>query len=113
MEDLLAHLNEAQKKAVIQAEGPTLILAGAGSGKTRVLTHKVAYLIKQKKVSAQQILVTTFTNKAAAEMKKRIQALVGGSDIPMVGTFHWLCVKILRRDGQAIGIAPGFVIYDS
>lgn len=109
---ILNDLNEHQSKAASHVNGPVLILAGAGSGKTRVLTYRVAYLMSEKHVPAGEILMLTFTNKAAAEMKKRIQTLLNTDDIPFAGTFHSLCVKILRRDGGAIGISPDFVIYD-
>lgn len=109
--DLLNELNADQQAAVIQTEGPVLILAGAGSGKTRVLTYRVAYLIAEKKVSPQTILMVTFTNKAANEMKERI-AKLSSSSLPFAGTFHSLCVKILRIEGIHIGIPPNFLIYD-
>lgn len=109
-DDLLKDLNKEQVAAVLHTEGPTLILAGAGSGKTRVLTYKVAYLIKEKGIHPQNILAVTFTNKAANEMKERIKKLVGQQ--PYVGTFHALCAKILRIDGKAIGLSPKFLIYD-
>lgn len=111
MNDLLKSLNKDQQKAVLATQGPTLILAGAGSGKTRVLTYKVAYLIKEKGVNPQNILAVTFTNKAASEMKERIKKLVGQQ--PYIGTFHALCAKILRIDGKSIGISPKFIIYDT
>ncbi len=114
---LLESLNPIQKEAVLQTEGPVLILAGAGSGKTKALTHRIAYLIQDKKINPGNILAITFTNKAAAEMKNRIRALLASSTIPtdqtpVMGTFHWLCSKILRRDGKLIGLSPGFTIYD-
>ena len=111
--DILGRLNEEQARAVRTTDGPLLILAGAGSGKTRVLAHRVAYLIGVKGVRPWQVLAVTFTNKAAAEMRERILGLVGaaGRDVAM-GTFHALCARILRRDGQAIGISPRFTIYD-
>ncbi len=113
----LNDLNEAQKQAVLHTQGPTLILAGAGSGKTKVLTHRVAYLITAKKVAPHNILMCTFTNKAAQEMKNRIRILISGSpegkaELPYTGTFHSLAVRILRREGQHIGIPSNFVIYD-
>ncbi|MCL4339074.1 UvrD-helicase domain-containing protein [Patescibacteria group bacterium] len=116
---LLNSLNPAQKKAVLATDGPILILAGAGSGKTRVLTYKVAYLILEKEIPAGNILMVTFTNKAAGEMKDRITSLLKKSDdrhvsdLPFAGTFHSLCARILRRHGRAIGITPDFLIYDS
>jgi DNA helicase II / ATP-dependent DNA helicase PcrA len=113
--DLLKQLNPAQVKAVTATDGPILILAGAGSGKTRVLTYKVAYLIKEKGIAPDNILMVTFTNKAAGEMKERIAKLLHTttSHLPFAGTFHSLAAKILRRDGRAIGIPPNFLIYDS
>lgn len=120
---LLSSLNPEQQKAVIQTEGPVLILAGAGSGKTRVLTVKVAYLILEKGVEPENILMVTFTNKAASEMKERIAKLITNPPegdthlktqykLPFAGTFHSLCAKIIRREGKYLGIAPSFVIYD-
>ncbi|CAN5773310.1 hypothetical protein BH23CHL7_BH23CHL7_05940 [soil metagenome] len=113
-ERILAALNPEQARAVSTTDGPLLILAGAGSGKTRVLAHRVAYLIGVKGVRPWQVLAVTFTNKAAAEMRSRILALVGesGRDVAM-GTFHSLCARVLRRDGAAIGISPRFAIYDT
>lgn len=112
--DLLKNLNPDQRRAVEATDGPVLILAGAGSGKTRVLTHKVAYLILSKKISPFNIFMVTFTNKAADEMKLRIRALLGpnGSEMPFAGTFHSLCVRILREEGKHLGLPTGFVIYD-
>ena len=118
---LLEDLNLEQQAAVKATEGPVLILAGAGSGKTRVLTYRVAYLIQEKKISPENILVMTFTNKASQEMIERIKKLlqssnlqsgIGGSNQPMMGTFHSFCAKILRRDGSVLGLPPGFAIYD-
>ena len=111
---IVARLNPEQARAVTTTDGPLLILAGAGSGKTRVLAHRVAYLIGVKDVRPWQILAVTFTNKAAAEMRARITALVGDKarDVAM-GTFHSLCARVLRRDGSAIGIDPRFAIYDT
>ena len=110
--DILKDLNEEQKIAVLHTEGPSIILAGAGSGKTRVLTYKVVYLIQEKAVEATSILMVTFTNKAANEMKERIAKFVPAS-APIATTFHSLCSKILRRDGIHIGVFPNFVIYDT
>ena len=111
-DNLLNDLNADQQKAVKQTEGPVLILAGAGSGKTRVLTYRVAYLIRAKHIPPEHILMLTFTNKAANEMKERIRKLLSGAAVPFAGTFHSLCVKILRIDGKHIGIPDDFVIYD-
>ncbi|MBI2066067.1 UvrD-helicase domain-containing protein, partial [Candidatus Woesebacteria bacterium] len=111
MHKLLAGLNEQQKKAVIYDEGPLLVLAGAGSGKTKCLTYRVAYFISEKGISPEHILLTTFTNKAAGEMKERVAKLTGSAP-PFSGTFHSFCAKLLRIDGRAIGIPPGFLIYD-
>ncbi len=113
MLNLLDDLNPDQQKAVRATEGPVLILAGAGSGKTRVLTYRVAYLISEKKISPENILILTFTNKAAGEMIERIKKLVGHlPTLPMMGTFHSFCAKILRREGKVLGLPPGFAIYD-
>ena len=112
---LLNDLNADQQKAVRQTDGPVLILAGAGSGKTRVLTYRVAYLMAEKKVHGTNILMLTFTNKAAGEMKLRIQSLLRAhqiSDMPYAGTFHSLCVTILRNHGSHINIPTNFSIYD-
>jgi len=111
--DILAGLNPAQREAAEAIGGPVLILAGPGSGKTRVITYRVAYLIKVCGVSPYRIMGVTFTNKAAREMAERLYRLVSGSvgDLTL-GTFHAICARILRRDGQAIGIDPRFVIYD-
>jgi DNA helicase-2/ATP-dependent DNA helicase PcrA len=108
----LSILNKEQREAVVSTEGPCIILAGAGSGKTRVLTYRAAYLI-EKGVSDQNILLTTFTNKAAGEMKIRITKLLGIEHSVLISTFHSLCAKILRIDGEKIGIPKNFLIYDS
>ncbi len=111
--DILSGLNPAQKEAVEAIDGPVLILAGPGSGKTRVITSRVAYLIKVCGVSPRSIMAVTFTNKAAREMRERLTRLVSGSvDELTVGTFHAICARILRHDGGVIGIDPHFVIYD-
>ncbi len=110
---ILKDLNEEQKKAVLNSDGPMIILAGAGSGKTRVLTYKVIYLIQEKKINPQNILMVTFTNKAATEMKERIQKLSDNPDKPLIGTFHSLCARILRIEGKYIGFSEKFTIYDS
>ena len=107
-------LNEQQREAVYQTEGPVLILAGAGSGKTRVLTHRTAYLIEEKGVNPYHIMAITFTNKAAGEMRERIDKIVGfGSESIWVSTFHSSCVRILRRHIDRIGFDTNFTIYDA
>lgn len=113
--DFLNGLNKDQLAAVEQKDGPMIILAGAGSGKTRVLTYRVLNLIAQK-VDPLNILMVTFTNKAATEMKERMLKFFQGKssyDLPTVSTFHALCAKILRIDGEFIGIPKNFVIYDT
>ncbi|ERL64205.1 DNA helicase PcrA [Schleiferilactobacillus shenzhenensis] len=113
-QDLLAKLNDKQAEAVQATEGPLLIMAGAGSGKTRVLTHRVAYLIEEKGIQPWHILAITFTNKAAKEMKERIAKLLGQEENSVwVSTFHALCVRILRREADAIGYSRSFTIADS
>jgi DNA helicase-2/ATP-dependent DNA helicase PcrA len=111
--DILAELNPAQREAVELVNGPVLILAGPGSGKTRVIAHRVAYLIKVCQISPHRIMAVTFTNKAAREMEERLHRLIGSSvgDLT-IGTFHAICARILRRDGKTMGIDPRFVIYD-
>ncbi len=111
--DVLAELNPAQREAAEAIGGPVLILAGPGSGKTRVIAHRVAYLITVCRISPHRIMAVTFTNKAAREMEERLHRLIGGvvGDLT-IGTFHAICARILRRDGKAIGIDPRFVIYD-
>ena len=107
-------LNEQQKEAVLHTEGPLLILAGAGSGKTRVLTHRIAYLIEEMGVNPWNILAITFTNKAAGEMRERVDRLVGyGSESIWVSTFHSMCVRILRRHISLLGYDTNFTIYDT
>jgi DNA helicase-2/ATP-dependent DNA helicase PcrA len=111
--DLLDGLNDAQRRAVLATEGPTLIVAGAGSGKTRVLTHRIAHLIKDKRVPPTSVLAITFTNKAAREMQERLRHLVGPVVKAMwVSTFHSACVRILRRSGSHLGYTSTFSIYD-
>jgi DNA helicase-2/ATP-dependent DNA helicase PcrA len=112
-DDVLADLNPVQREAVTHTDGPLLIVAGAGSGKTRVLTHRIAHLITERGVSPFEVLAITFTNKAADEMKHRVEALVGPVAQRMwVSTFHSACVRILRRDGRHLGFASSFTIYD-
>ena len=114
MQDILKELNDKQYEAVVNTEGPCLVIAGAGSGKTKVLTHKIAYLIGEKGAKPWDILAITFTNKAANEMKERIANLVGddAKDIWM-GTFHSICVRILRRFIDRIGFDSSFIIFDT
>ena len=109
--NILTDLNREQKQAVTYTERPLLVLAGAGSGKTKVLTHRVAYFIKQDIAKSENCLLLTFTNKAANEMKERISVLTDNNP-PFAGTFHSFCARVLRIDGKHIGIPPGFVIYD-
>ena len=114
MENLLNGLNNKQEEAVLNTEGPCLVIAGAGSGKTKVLTHKIAYLISEKKVKPWNILAITFTNKAANEMKERVGKLIGDAAQEMwMGTFHSICVKILRRYIDRIGFDNSFLIFDT
>ncbi len=111
--DYLSGLNERQREAVLHDSGPLLILAGAGSGKTRVVTHKIAYLIEEKGVFPGNILAITFTNKAANEMKERVGRLLDiNVDDLWMGTFHSVCVRILRRNIDKIGYNRSFTIYD-
>ena len=119
MHPLLAHLNPEQRAAVEAVEGPLLILAGAGSGKTRVITHRIAWLIQEKGIAPDAILAVTFTNKAAGEMAERVDRLIGHSSLakPLISTFHSLCVRILRRDIEALksaggGLTRAFTIFD-
>lgn len=128
-EDIISSLNPDQQEAVTYKNGPLLILAGAGSGKTRVLTHRAAWLIQEKNILSENILLLTFTNKAAGEMKERIEKLLTSSfplpprlnsrvetgptsGIPWAGTFHSFCAKILRQSGQYLDISPRFIIFD-
>ena len=117
MDDLLKDLNPEQRRAVETTEGPLLIQAGAGSGKTKTLTHRIAYLISNHKATPYNILAVTFTNKAAKEMRERVAGLLGQSAdnrsfMPYMGTFHGICVRLLRQDGEHIGIPRSFVIFD-
>ncbi len=114
MQNLIEGLNDKQKEAVLATEGPCLVIAGAGSGKTKVLTHKIAYLLSEKNVKPWNILSITFTNKAANEMKQRVEKLVGEASQEMwLGTFHSICVRILRRFIDRIGFDTTFLIFDS
>ncbi len=115
--DLLEGLNDAQKQAVLHTEGPLLILAGAGSGKTKTLTHRIAYVVQENNVPPERVLAVTFTNKAAREMRERLAHLLGvetptRSFFPWMGTFHSICVRLLRIDGEHIKIPKNFVIFD-
>ena len=117
MTDIVKGLNTAQKEAVLHEDSPLLILAGAGSGKTKTLTHRVAYLVREKNIQPSNILSVTFTNKAAKEMRERIADLLGVGEpdrsfFPWMGTFHSVCVRLLRIDGQQIKIPKNFVIFD-
>lgn len=120
MSKLLEQLNKKQQEAVLQTEGPVLILAGAGSGKTRALTFRIAYLIKEKKIPPKNILAVTFTNKAAGEMLDRVKDLLGlphtippySAYLPHIGTFHSICVRVLRKEIEKIGYKKNFTIYD-
>ena len=106
-------LNPMQREAVFHTEGPLLVLAGAGSGKTRVLTHRIAYLIEEKRVAPWNIMAITFTNKAAAEMRERVDKIVEeGAEAIWVSTFHSSCVRILRRFIDRLGYDTNFTIYD-
>jgi DNA helicase-2/ATP-dependent DNA helicase PcrA len=111
---LLESLNPSQRAAVVHEGTPLLIVAGAGSGKTRVLTHRVAYLLAERGATPGQILAITFTNKAAGEMKERVAALVGPRAKAMwVSTFHSMCVRLLRAEAKALGLKSSFSIYDA
>ena len=112
-ESLLEGLNEPQRQAVLHGEGPLLILAGAGSGKTRVLTHRIAHLVGTGQAGPGEILAITFTNKAAQEMRERVETLVGRRARAMwVMTFHSACARMLRADAERLGYTRGFTIYD-
>src|SRR5947207_801855 len=113
-ETILRPLNPPQREAVIATGGPVLVLAGAGSGKTRVIAHRIAYLLGVEGVDPRHLLAVTFTNKAAAEMRRRVEDLVlpAGIRPPLIATFHSTCVRILRQRAAAAGLPPSFVIYD-
>ncbi|HUC95782.1 MAG TPA: UvrD-helicase domain-containing protein, partial [Candidatus Saccharimonadia bacterium] len=115
--DFLTGLNDEQQRAVNEIDGPLLILAGAGSGKTKTLTHRIANLIVNSKAKHNEILAVTFTNKAAKEMRNRLSDLIGinsndRSFVPYLGTFHSICVRLLKIDGETIGIPRNFIIFD-
>jgi len=110
--NLLTHLNPPQKEAVLHGEGPLLILAGAGSGKTRVITHRIANLILELGIHPRNILAVTFTNKAAKEMAERVGKLLGGGEVPQISTFHAACGRILRKEIHHLGFESSFAIYD-
>ena len=112
---LLENLNKEQKEAVLNTEGPNLVVAGAGSGKTKVLTTRLAYIINEKKAWPNQILCVTFTNKAAKEMQNRILSYVNikSNSVPWLGTFHSISVKFLRRHAEALGLKSNFTILDT
>ncbi|HJP28529.1 MAG TPA: UvrD-helicase domain-containing protein, partial [Dehalococcoidia bacterium] len=113
-ENLLAGLSDRQREAVTHSEGPLLIVAGPGSGKTRVMAHRVAFLIGEKGIPSWKILAVTFTNKAARELRERCERLVGvGSPELQVRTFHGFCSRVLRSDGEHVGLKPEFTIYDA
>src|ERR1700739_1207115 len=117
--DLLANMNPQQREGITSVDGAVLFLSGAGSGKTRVITHRIAYLIQERGVSADNILAVTFTNKAAKEMEERVERILGHSSLakPVLATFHSFCVRVLRRDIEALrvggkGLTKSFAIYD-
>ena len=113
--DFLDKLNPQQRKAVAAGTGPILVLAGPGSGKTRVLTQRVAYLIAQEGVRPYRILAVTFTNKAAREMQSRVEKLLGkdATQGMMLGTFHAICARLLRREAESLPLQSNFVIFDA
>ena len=113
--DYLKNLNKTQKEAVLHLQGPLLIVAGAGSGKTRVLTSRIANIIKEKKAFPNQILAVTFTNKAAKEMQNRVSKILGSAAVGLswLGTFHSICAKILRKHAKAVNLNSNFTILDT
>ena len=116
MEDFLAHLNERQREAVATEYGPLLVIAGAGSGKTMVLTRRIAFLVAKRIARPDQVLAVTFTNKAAGEMKERVRTLLAQTPllaIPLIGTFHSVCLAILRAYAEPLGYGRDFIIFDS
>ena len=115
IDNLIKNLNKEQKEAVLSTEGPNLIVAGAGSGKTRVLTTRLIHIINQKKAFPNQILCVTFTNKAAKEMQNRVLGFIKGksSAVPWLGTFHSICAKLLRRHAPAVNLNSNFTIIDT
>ena len=110
--DFINQLNSNQQQAVLHPQGPALVLAGAGSGKTRVLTTHAAWLTQEQNILPENILLVTFTNKAAGEMNHRIQELTN-SQLPYSGTFHGFCARVLREEGGAVGLQPNYLIFDS
>jgi len=113
VERLLSELDEQQRAAVTAPDGPVMVFAGAGSGKTRVLTYRIAYLLLARRIPPHRLFAVTFTNKAAEEMRQRLEGLVGKAVEAMwLGTFHAACARMLRQHGQVIGLPPNFVIYD-
>jgi DNA helicase II / ATP-dependent DNA helicase PcrA len=112
--DFLEKLNPEQREAVLHCDGPLLILAGAGSGKTRVITFRIAYLIGDAHANPDEVLAVTFTNKASQEMRERVESLIGSTASGVwLSTFHALCARLLRREAPKIGLSRDFVIYDS
>ena len=112
VKDLIEKLNPEQIKPVLETEGAVLVIAGAGSGKTRVLTTRIAYLVQEKGVWPSRIMAITFTNKAAGEMKERLDKIIVGAEDMWVSTIHSMCVRILRRNIEKLGYGTNFSIYD-
>jgi DNA helicase-2/ATP-dependent DNA helicase PcrA len=114
LEHLLDDLNPSQREAVIAGDGPLLVLAGAGSGKTRVIAYRIAWQLAHQGLSPRNLLAVTFTNKAAGEMKRRVEDLLtpAGIRAPLIATFHSVCVRILRQHSTHVGLPPHFTIYD-